>query len=202
MFLNEIHDILDIWMRLGKCLLPRWLSIFISNSGCCLRLGVVWHKKCSAKGHLMRVEGSRHHRHRASASCIVMAQPEGELVELVGPHAVLVQQHAVVGGLAGALDARVAAQVEVVLPGVAHPCINHSAGRDVATPVSIVSVLDKEPGVVSLLHYHKGQLGVVARLNVIACLADGLHLFLCYFLELSLSHTISVEHNARRLALC
>ncbi len=62
-----------------------------------------------------------------ASECMQESTLVGQGLQLVRLHPVLVQQHVVVRGARGALDARVAVQVEVELGGVRNAPVHHRA---------------------------------------------------------------------------
>mmetsp|Transcript_42155 Transcript_42155/g.126198 ORF Transcript_42155/g.126198 Transcript_42155/m.126198 type:complete len:264 (-) Transcript_42155:1832-2623(-) len=107
----------------------------------------------------------------------------------------------VVRRLAGALDARVAAQVKVELERVADVAVDDCAGRDVARAVRRRVAARQQPRVVPLLHDDERHRRVVRRLQAGARGLDGHELVAEHLVKLPLADAVAVKQDGLGLDL-
>ena len=120
-----------------------------------------------AEGHQVGVVGRGGDGDAASAPDIGVAQLVRQLLQLVRVEVIVVPEHVVVARSAGALDALVAAQVEVELCRMRDPDVDRRAGRDVAALATLLLLVRaEEPGVVPLLHHDEGDPRLVVSLEL------------------------------------
>ena len=156
-----------------------------------------------AEGDQVSIVGGRRYAHTARASHVRVAQLIGERLELVGREVVVVPEDVVVRGPAGALDAGVAAQVEVELGGMSDAGVDGGAGRYVAAAAALLlAVGAEEARVVALLHGDEGDARLVAGLQLHARLAYRHQLVGQHGHELALGDAVAVEYDAHRFEVC
>ena len=96
------------------------------------------------EGHQVGVVGRGGDRDAASAPDIGVAQLVRQLLQLVRVEVIVVPEHVVVARSAGALDALVAAQVEVELCRMRDPDVDRCAGGDVAALAALLLLVGTE----------------------------------------------------------
>ena len=125
-----------------------------------------------AERHQMSVVGGRRYGHGSRASHVRVTQLIGQRLQLVRREVIVVPQYVIMRWATRALDAGVRAQVEVELGGMSDARVHGGARRDVARAAALFfAVRAEETCVVTLLHGHKCDARLVARLQFHAGLA-------------------------------
>lgn len=151
----------------------------------------------STERHQMCIVRRRRDRHRPRASYIGMTHLVGQLLKLVGRQIIVIPEHMVVRWSGCSLDTSVGAEEEVEFRWMRDSHIYSCSWWDVECFSYLISFIrGEEPCVMSLLHSDKCDSWLVSTLKHHTSFTNCAELILEHIEELTLRHSISVDHNS------
>lgn len=149
------------------------------------------------ESHQAGIVGRCWDRDRTCASYISVAQLVCQDLELICCETVVIPKDIIMGWSAGALDACMAAQVEVKLKWVSDVGVHSGPSWDVTTlPNPLILVSTKKAGVMSLLYHDVRDPRLVVSFQFDAGISNGKQLIVKDLRQLALRDPISVEDDS------